>query len=103
VADALGGLPIPPVRLLVNNRKVCEGFYRGVGVPDPEAALRAVDKLDKIGPARVAGLLQDTAGASEAQAKACLALAEISAADASFTDAVRAPRVAHHMLAEGRG
>ena len=84
VADALGGLPIPPIRILVNNRKVCEGFYRGVGVPDPAEALRAVDKLDKIGPARVAALLAETAGATEAQAKACLALAEISSEDASF-------------------
>jgi histidyl-tRNA synthetase len=101
VADALGGLPIPPVRILVNNRKVCEGFYRGVGVPDPEAALRAVDKLDKIGPANVAALLQETAGASEAQAKACLSLAEISAADASFVDAVRALGVDDPLLDEG--
>src|SRR4051812_48272541 len=42
IGDALGSLPIPPIRIQVNNRKVCEGFYRGVGVPDPEAALRAV-------------------------------------------------------------
>ena len=41
-------------RIQVNNRKVCEGFYRGLGLADPEAALRAVDKLDKIGPDRVA-------------------------------------------------
>jgi histidyl-tRNA synthetase len=101
VADALGGLPIPPIRILVNNRKVCEGFYRGLGVPDPEAALRAVDKLDKIGPANVAALLQETAGASEAQAKAALALAEISSADGSFVDAVRALGVDDPLLDEG--
>src|SRR5947199_244247 len=65
IAEALGGVPIPPIRIQVNNRKVCEGFYRGVGVPDPEAALRAVDKLAKIGPARVAALLAETAGATE--------------------------------------
>jgi histidyl-tRNA synthetase len=103
IGDALGGLPIPPIRIQVNNRKVCEGFYRGVGVPDPEAALRAVDKLDKIGPARVAALLTETAGATEAQAKACLALAEISSEDASFADAVRALGVEHPLLDEGLG
>jgi histidyl-tRNA synthetase len=101
IGDALGGLPIPPVRIQVNNRKVCEGFYRGVGLTDPEAALRAVDKLDKIGPDRVADLLAATAGASPAQAKACLALAEISAPDASFVDAVRALGVTHPLLEEG--
>ena len=64
IGDALRGLPIPPVRIQVNNRKICEGFYRGIGLTDPEAALRAVDKLDKIGPAKVADLLAETAGAT---------------------------------------
>ncbi|MEU2665385.1 histidine--tRNA ligase [Micromonospora sp. DT46] len=101
IGDALRSLPIPPVRIQVNNRKICEGFYRGIGLTDPEAALRAVDKLDKIGPARVAELLAQTAGASEAQAKAVLSLAEISAPDASFADAVRALGVSDPMLDEG--
>jgi histidyl-tRNA synthetase len=101
IADALGGLPVPPIRIQVNNRKICEGFYRGVGVPDPQAALRAVDKLDKIGPARVAELLVSTAGATEAQAKASLALAEIESEDASFADAVRALGVDDPLLDEG--
>jgi histidyl-tRNA synthetase len=101
IGDALRSLPIPAVRIQVNNRKICEGFYRGIGLTDPEAALRAVDKLDKIGPTRVAELLAETAGASEAQAKACLALAEISAPDASFADAVRALGVSDPLLDEG--
>lgn len=101
VADALRGLPLPPVRIQVNNRKVCEGFYRGLGITDPDAALRAVDKLDKIGPVAVADLLTETAGASPAQAKACLALAEISAEDASFADAVMALGISDPLLDEG--
>jgi histidyl-tRNA synthetase len=101
IGDALGGLPIPPIRIQVNNRKVCEGFYLGIGIPDPEAALRAVDRLDKIGPTRVAESLAETAGATEAQAKAALALAEISSEDASFADAVRALGVEHPLLDEG--
>src|SRR3954452_10214377 len=101
IGDALSGLPIPSIRILVNNRKICEGYYRGVGIGDPEAALRAVDKLDKIGPAKVAGLLVETAGATGAQAKAALALAEISSADASFADAVRGLGVSDPPLDEG--
>jgi histidyl-tRNA synthetase len=101
IGDALGSLPIPPIRIQVNNRKVCEGFYRGVGIGDPEAALRAVDKLDKIGPARVAELLTQTAGATESQAKAALSLAEISSEDTSFADSVRALGVEHPLLDEG--
>ncbi|MEV1289900.1 histidine--tRNA ligase [Micromonospora sp. NPDC049679] len=101
IGDALGGLPIPPVRIQVNNRKVCEGFYRGLGLTDPEAALRAVDKLDKIGPDKVAALLAETAGASDAQAKAVLALADIATEDASFADAVGALGVSDPLLDEG--
>ncbi|WBB81403.1 histidine--tRNA ligase [Micromonospora sp. WMMD882] len=101
IGDALRGLPIPPVRIQVNNRKVCEGFYLGVGLTDPEAALRAVDKLDKIGPDRVVELLGATAGASESQAKACLALAQISAPDASFAAEVRSLGVSHPLLDTG--
>src|SRR6476619_3497544 len=57
IGDALRDLPIPPIRIQVNNRKLCQGFYRGLGIQDTEAALRAVDKLDRIGPAGVADLL----------------------------------------------
>jgi histidyl-tRNA synthetase len=107
IGDALGGLPLGstdgrlPIRIQVNNRKICEGFYRGIGLADPMAALRAVDRLDRVGPDGVRTLLIETAGATEAQAKACLALAEISAPDASFADAVRQLGVTDPLLDEG--
>jgi histidyl-tRNA synthetase len=101
VGEALRSLPIPDVTISVNNRKLMEGFFRGVGLADPDAAMRAVDKLDKVGPAAVAELLGTTAGATDAQAKLCLALAEISAPDASFADAVRALGVTDPLLDEG--
>jgi histidyl-tRNA synthetase len=78
-----------------------EGFFRGVGIADTDAAMRAVDKLDKVGPAGAAELLISTAGATDAQAKACLALADISAPDASFADGVRALGVTDPLLDEG--
>jgi histidyl-tRNA synthetase len=100
IGDALRSLPIPPVKIMVNNRKLCEGFYRGLGLEDPEEILRIVDKMDKIGPNAVAELIE-RAGGTDAQAKACLALAEIRAQDASFADAVRALGVEHPLLDEG--
>lgn len=60
---ALADVGVPPVRILVNNRKVVEGFARGVGLDDVEAVLRSVDKIDKIGPDAVADLLRAEAGA----------------------------------------
>ncbi|MCO8276919.1 histidine--tRNA ligase [Actinoplanes sp. TRM 88003] len=101
IGDALSGLPIPAIRIQVNNRKVCEGFYRGLGLADTAQVLRTVDKLDKIGPARVAEALIETAGATRAQAEACLELAAISAEDGSFVDAVRKLGVDDPLLDEG--
>ena len=101
IGDAFASLPIPKATILVNNRKVCEGFYRGLGLADPDQVLRAVDKLDRIGPEKVAALLVETAGATDAQATACLQLAMISAEDASFVDAVRALGVDNPLLDEG--
>jgi histidyl-tRNA synthetase len=88
MAEALAALPIPPVRILVNNRKVAEGFYRGIGLDDVDAVLRSIDKLDKVGPEVAADFLQQEAGASAEQARACLALAGISGSDARIAEAV---------------
>src|SRR3954447_1383665 len=50
MAEAMSRLPLPPLRMQVNNRKLVQGFYRGLGIDDVAAVLRAVDKLDKVGP-----------------------------------------------------
>ena len=100
IADAFSKLPIGPFRIQVNNRKIPEGFYLGIGLTDVTSVLRIVDKLDKIGPANVSELLQ-AAGATAEQAKACLALAEISAPDESFVERVNALGVEHETLTDG--
>lgn len=100
IADVLGGLPLPPIRVQTNNRKVLKGFYRGLGIREPDAAIRAVDKLDKIGPAGVTAELGGF-GVTESQAKLALALAEISSSDASFVDDVRKLGVTDPLLDEG--
>jgi len=78
---ALGELGVPSARLLVNNRALAEGLYRGLGLEDVEAVLRCIDKLAKIGPEATAELLGTEAGASAEQAAACLELAGISAGE----------------------
>ena len=105
MAEALAALQeigVPPVRILVNNRKVAEGFYRGLGLTDVEAVLRSIDKLDKIGADAVAALLVAEAGADEAQARACLELASISGSDETVIDRVRAlAGTSNELLDEG--
>jgi len=87
MARALAALPVPGVTMRVNNRRLVEGFYRGVGIGDIAGALRSVDKLDKIGPdgVRTELIEQDI---PESAAAAILDLAQISAPDAGFVAAV---------------
>ena len=94
-------LGVPPVLMRVNNRKLAQGFYLGLDITDPPAVLRLVDKLDKIGPDRVTALLTDEVGVSAAQAASVVRLAQISTADESFVDQVRALGVDHPQLDEG--
>ncbi|MCA1781031.1 MAG: histidine--tRNA ligase [Intrasporangiaceae bacterium] len=100
IAEAFARLPVGEFRIQVNNRKIPEGFYLGLGLADVAGTLRIVDKLDKIGPDGVARLLVE-AGASEEQAAQCLALAQIRSVDTSFVDEVRALGVEHESLDEG--
>ncbi|MFF2831319.1 histidine--tRNA ligase [Cellulosimicrobium cellulans] len=98
MAEALGALRdigVPEVRVLVNNRRVAEGFYRGLGIDAVDEVLRQIDKLDKIGPAKVAALLVSEAGTTTEQAEACLALAAISGSDTGVVDRVRALAARH--------
>ncbi len=101
MAEALSALPIPPVRIAVNNRKIAEGFYTGIGLTDVEGALRAIDKLAKIGPDAVAELLEKDAGATPEQARLALELAAISGSDAGVAERVRALGVSTPLLEEG--
>lgn len=86
----LQAIGVPPVRILVNNRKVAEGFYRGLGIDAVDDVLRIIDKLDKIGPVKVAAALVAEVALTPEQAEACLELASISGSDSSVIDRVRA-------------
>ncbi|MFB0834413.1 histidine--tRNA ligase [Arthrobacter halodurans] len=101
IAEALAALPIGDFKVRVNNRKLAEGFYLGLGLQDTAGVLRSIDKLDKIGPAKVAALLRDELGATEDQAAAALALAAIRTEDTSFVERVRSLGVSHPLLEQG--
>jgi histidyl-tRNA synthetase len=105
VAEVFRKLPIGRMVIQVSNRKIPEGFYRGIGmgaddVTEIQHALRIVDKLDKVGPEKVAAMLVE-AGCTDEQAQQCLALAAIRTEDLAFVDEVRALGVHHPTLDEG--
>jgi histidyl-tRNA synthetase len=91
MAALLAELPIPRAVIQVSNRKLAEGFFTGVGAEDAPTVLRAIDKLDKIGPERVADLLVTEAGLTPEAARMCLQLAE----------RVRALGISNDLLDEG--
>ncbi|VXB42386.1 histidine--tRNA ligase [Citricoccus sp. K5] len=101
MAEALGALPIGDFTIRINNRKLAEGFYRGLGLEDTAGVLRNIDKLEKIGADEVSRLLQSELGATEDQAAQALALAAIRTEDTSFVERVRALGVTHELLEEG--
>lgn len=101
MAEILDRLPMPGFTIHVNHRRLSEGFFASLGLSDTPAVLRALDKLAKIGPEKVAQLLRLEAGASEGQARACLDFAAIRTPDASFADRVRELGGSGEMLEQG--
>ncbi len=101
ILEVLDKLGVAPVRLHVNNRKILEGFYRGLGIEDPIGIIRIADKLDKIGPDGVRSILLKENLVPEATADTLLSLAQIRTTDLSFIEAIRALGVSHPLLDEG--
>jgi histidyl-tRNA synthetase len=59
VYEALSSLAFPPLTIRLNNRKVTEGYMRGIGVAEDVivASMRVLDKLDKVGEKGVRAML----------------------------------------------
>nr|MBA3233705.1 ATP phosphoribosyltransferase regulatory subunit [Propionibacteriales bacterium] len=101
MAEALADLPLPPMTLQTNSRRLIEGFYRGLGVADPHLVISIMDKLDKAAAEVISRRLVDEAGLDDEQALLCLRLAEIRTRDTSFVEQVRALGVEHELLETG--
>ena len=101
MAEALAALPVPRTRLQVNNRRLIQGFYAGLGAPDVEGVMRVIDKLGKLPPGTVGEMLVEEIGLSQEQASLCLRLAEIRSSDGSFVDQVRDLGVKGELLEQG--
>ncbi|MDO5719804.1 MAG: histidine--tRNA ligase [Actinomycetaceae bacterium] len=97
--EALNALPIPPVTVMVNNRKIVQGFCRGIGIEHVEDALRAIDKLDKIGQQAVVEEMREH-GISADHAHSLLELAQIRGTE-NISESVRKLGVEDPQLAEG--
>lgn len=99
--EVLSKLPIGPVRLHVNNRKILQGFYQGLGIQDVVGAIRIADKMDKIGEDGVLEGLTAELDIPPVVARKCVELAGIKTDDASFADKVRAFGIDNETLEAG--
>jgi len=93
-------LGIPPVLVRINNRKLIQGFYEGLGLTDPLAVIQAVDKLAKTGRQAVAAQL-GAMGIDEATAGRILDFAAIETDAAGLAAAVGRLGVTGETMAEG--
>ena len=80
-------------QIRVNNRKILNGFYAILGLTDKAGdVMRTVDKLEKIGPEKVKGILTEDFGVSGGDADAVLSFIGIKGANAQVLEALEAYR-----------
>jgi len=101
IYDILRRLEVGKFQIGISNRKILEGYFRGLGIDDPVSAIRIVDKLDKIGEDRVLSELQSSLNLPRELALRCLALAKIRTTDLSFIDQVQALGIKSNLLKKG--
>ena len=101
IHGVMSGLGLPAWTLNINNRKILEGFYRGIGADDPLEVIRAVDKLDKIGTEGVRDLLTTKVGLSGKQADACMELAGLRGTGPSVVEDIAGIGVRSDLLSQG--
>ena len=89
-------------QIRVNNRKILNGFYAILGLTDKAGdVMRTVDKLEKIGPEKVKGILTEDFGVSGGDADAVLSFIGIKGANAQVLEALEAYRGRNELFDTG--
>jgi len=101
VYQVMQALEVGPTVTRINNRKVLEGFYRGLGIEQAHDVIRIVDKQDKIGAHGVTKMLSEELSLDESTIAKVLELAEITGTKADVVERVRALGVSGALLEEG--
>ncbi len=83
------GFGLRRFQIRVNNRKILNGFYAMLGLTEKSGdIMRTVDKLDKIGAAKVKTILLDTCGLTEEEADEILKFIAIQGTNAEVIAAL---------------
>jgi histidyl-tRNA synthetase len=90
-------------QIRVNNRKILNGFYAMLGLTERSAdIMRTVDKLDKIGPEKVAALLTgEDIGLSQEQADEILKFIAIRGSNEEVLSALESYQGRHELFDQG--
>ena len=76
-------------QIRVNNRKILNGFYAMTGLADRSGdIMRAVDKLDKIGPDKVSTILQEDCGLTHEQTVEILSFISITGSNEAVLESL---------------
>ena len=99
--EELRAFGLPKATVHANNRKLSEGFYRGLGLTDIEGVLREIDKLDKIGSDKVRVLLVEECGVEEAKADEILTFIAIRGTNGEVLSALEQYRGRNEVFDQG--
>ncbi|MDD6189487.1 MAG: histidine--tRNA ligase [Clostridiales bacterium] len=100
IYKAFTALGLKRFQIRVNNRKILNGFYSMLGLEEKSGdIMRTVDKLDKIGPDKVAGLLvAEDIGLTREQADEILKFIAIKGSNAEVLSALEGYRGRHELF-----
>ena len=102
IFKTFSALGLKRFQIRVNNRKILNGFYAMLGLTECSGdVMRAVDKLDKIGPEKVRAILMDDLHLSETNADEILKFIAIGGGNAAVLEALNGYRGRNELFDEG--
>lgn len=101
IFSAFNALNIGKFKIMINNRKLLNGYFEYLQIDNTVETLRIVDKIDKIGRDNVKKELVKEVGISEAVAEELLAFLDNSGSIASILAGLRAYNISNEKFNEG--
>ena len=102
IFKTFSALGLKRFQIRVNNRKILNGFYAMLGLTERSGdVMRAVDKLDKIGPEKVRAILMEDLELSETNADEILKFIAIGGGNAAVLEALNGYRGRNELFDTG--
>ncbi|MBH69013.1 MAG: histidine--tRNA ligase [Rhodospirillaceae bacterium] len=99
--EAVTAIGAGPLLTKINNRKILEGFYAGIGIKDTSTVIRIIDKLDKIGPHGVDQMLTKELSLDTKTVNLVLKLAQIKGSEREVIGKIQSLDVTSELLDQG--